>query len=313
METGAARIGILASGDGWHLRALAAALVRLGCEPVLLDAKGLSGLVAERAAIRASGHDLERLDALLVRLIPPGSLDQIVFRIDCLHLLADGGLAVVNSPRALERTVDKHWTSRLLLEAGVPTPRTVAAERLDDAMQAFASMRDVLVKPLLGSGGRGILRVSDEDLAYRTFRTLEMQRAVFYLQEFVPHGRSDLRLFVASGRLLAAARRTGRGWKTNVASGAEATPHRPRPEEEDLALRACRAVGADYAGVDLVEAEDGRLLVLEVNGIPGWSALQKTTGTDIAFEIARLVTARLPARHDAAARPKSPLGATPSH
>ena len=101
METGAARIGILASGDGWHLRALAAALVRLGCEPVLLDAKGLSGLVAERAAIRASGHDLERLDALLVRLIPPGSLDQIVFRIDCLHLLADGGLAVVNSPRAL--------------------------------------------------------------------------------------------------------------------------------------------------------------------------------------------------------------------
>ncbi len=299
------RVGIVASGDGWHLRAIEAALRRLGCESIRLEASRLSGLVGEISSIRAAARGeipalgapsapaLEALDALMVRFIPPGSLDQIVFRIDCLHLLADGGLPVVNPPRAIERTVDKHWTSRLLRDAGVPTPRTVAAEGFEEAMAAFRDMRDVLVKPLLGSGGRGIVRVSDEDLAYRTFRALEMQRAVFYLQEFVPHGRSDLRLFVAAGRLLAAARRSGDGWKSNVAAGATAAPHRPRPDEEELALRACRAVGADYAGVDLVEAEDGRTLVIEVNGIPGWAALQETTGVDIALEIARLVEARL--------------------
>jgi len=301
------RIGILASGDGWHLRTLTAALARCGCEAKRLDARRLTGLVdrsGQRRAgsLRAAGSEMDTLDGLLVRLIPPGSLDQVVFRVDALHLLHDGGLPVINPPRSLERTIDKHWTSRLLAEAGLPTPRTVAAEGFEEAMEAFAAMGDVLVKPLLGSGGRGIMRISDEDLAYRTFRTLELQRAVFYLQEFVPHGRSDLRLFVVGDRLVAAARRIGAGWKTNVAAGARAAAHRPRPEEEELALRACRAVGADYAGVDLLEAEDGRTLVIEVNGIPGWSALQETTPIDIALEVARLAAAQVESRRQPAAR-----------
>ncbi|MBI4168533.1 MAG: RimK family alpha-L-glutamate ligase [Acidobacteria bacterium] len=265
-----------------------------------MDGRRLSGRIGPSPGLYAEGCDLEDLDALLVRFIPAGSVDQVVFRIDILHLLADRGLPIVNSPRAVERTVDKHWTSRLLRDAGVPTPRTVAAEGLAEAMEAFREMGDVLVKPLLGSGGRGIFRVSDPDLAYRSFRALELQRSVFYVQEFVPHGRSDLRLLVVDDRVVAAARRSGDGWKTNVAAGATATAHRPRPEEEDLALRACRAVGADYAGVDLIEGEEGRLLVAEVNGIPGWSALQRTTRVSVASEIARLVRARIADRRLAA-------------
>jgi RimK family alpha-L-glutamate ligase len=310
------RIGILAQGDTWHVQSLGAALERLGCEAVPLPATRLSGLIgagtgglgagaAGRGAtsgssIRAGACALESLDALLVRYIPPGSLDQIIFRMDLLHVLHDSGLPVMNPPRAIERTVDKHWTSRLLQDAGIPTPRTVASESFGDAIAAFEELGDVLVKPLFGSGGRGIVRLSDPDLAYRTFRALEMQRAVFYIQEFVPHGRSDLRFFVAGGRVVAAARRTGNGWKTNVAAGAGMEPHRPDPLQEDLALRSARAVGADYAGVDLIEAEDGRLLVLEVNGIPGWSALQRTTSIDLAQEVAALARSRLAARRAAA-------------
>ena len=303
------RIGILATGDTWHVQKLGEAIERLGCEAVPIPAARLTGLIGPGASgrgatasssVRSGDRALESLDAILVRFIPPGSLDQIIFRMDLLHVLHDSGLPVVNPPRAVERTVDKHWTSRLLQEAGIPTPRTVAAESFDDAMEAFASLRDVLVKPLFGSGGRGIVRVSDPDLAYRTFRALEMQRAVFYIQEFVPHGRSDLRFFVIGGRVAAAARRTGVGWKTNVAAGAGVEPHRPDPIQEDLAVRSARAVGADYAGVDLIEAEDGRLLVVEVNGIPGWSALQRTTSIDLAQEVALLARTRLAARRAAA-------------
>ena len=305
------RVGVLATGDRWHVRALSEALLRLGCEAVPLPAARLSGRIEpHRSAggrcpaggpdgsrsVRAGDVDLESLDALLVRFIPPGSLDQIVFRVDSLHAVHDAGLPLVNSPRAIERTVDKFWTSRLLHEAGVPTPRTVAAESFDDALAAFRDMRDVLVKPLLGSGGRGIVRVTDEDLAYRVFRALEMQGAVYYVQEFVPHGRSDLRFLVVGGRVVAAARRTGDGWKTNVAAGALMRPHRPSPEEEDLAVRAAVAVGADYAGVDLLESDVGGRLVAEVNGIPGWSALQRTTTLDLASEVASLVVDRIAAR-----------------
>ncbi len=303
---GRPRVGILATGDRWHVEALAAALRRAGCAPIAFDGRRLTGHVGRpveggpadgvgpgQAGIRADALGIESLDALLVRFIPAGSLDQIVFRMDALHLLADGGLPVINHPRAIERTVDKHWTSRLLADAGIPTPRTVVAEQAADAQRAFREMGDVVVKPLLGAGGRGICRISDRDVAYRVFRTLEAQHAVFYVQEFVPHGHSDLRLLVVGERVVAAARRRGNGWKTNVAAGARMTPHEPDPAEIDLALRACRTVGAEVAGVDLLEADDGRMLVCEVNGIPGWSALERATGRGIAAEIVALVVDRL--------------------
>lgn len=308
------RIGILAATEGWHFTALARAFATLGCETLRLDPQRLVGRVAETSGLAAGAGvaamprsparratepprvPLDAIDALLVRVIPPGSLDQIVFRVDALHILADGGLPVVNPPRCLERTIDKHWTTRLLAEAGVPTPRTVVAESLHDAWRAFETLEDVVVKPLLGSGGRGIVRVSDPDLAWRTFRALEEQRAVFYVQEFVPHGRSDLRLFVAGGEVVAAARREGDGWKCNVAAGASTHPHAPTAAQADLAARAAAAVGADYAGVDLLEAEDGRLCVVEVNGIPGWSGLQAVTPVDLSAVVAGRVRARLRGR-----------------
>ena len=299
------RAGILATGDRWHVERLSEALLRRGCDAVPLSMTRLLGRVGAAGGTTIDAGDVvvEALDALLARFIPEGSLDQIVFRVDALHALHDAGLPVVNPPRALERTVDKHWTSQILARASIPTPATVAAESVDDALAAVRRFGDVVVKPLLGSGGRGIVRVTDEDLAHRVFRALHMQRAVYYVQEFVPHGRSDLRLLVVGGRVVAAARRSGDGWKTNVAAGAVMRAHRPRPEEEDLAVRAARAVGADYAGVDLLEREDGALLVAEVNGIPGWSALQRTTPIDIAGEIASLALERIAARRAGAAAP----------
>src|SRR5262245_22076615 len=284
------RVALLAAADGWHLAALARAFANAGWESVRIDPTRLVGRAGDGARLAGPGGagtpSLEDYDAVVVRLVPPGSLDQIVFRIDALHLLADRRRAVVNHPRALERTIDKHWTTRLLTEAGLPTPRTVVTERAEEAQAAFESMRDALVKPLLGSGGRGIVRVSDPDLAWRAFRALAQQRAVIYLQEFVPHGRSDLRLFVVGGEVIAAARREADSWRTNVAAGAAPRPHRPSPDEDELARRAARAVGADYAGVDLLPAEDGRTLVAEVNGIPAWSGLQEVTRVDIAAAIA---------------------------
>jgi RimK family alpha-L-glutamate ligase len=293
------KVGILAAADGWHLRELRRAFGALGADTVRLDPTRLVGRT--RAAARDADAPWGDLDALVVRVVPPGSLDQIVFRVDLLHRLADRGLPVVNAPRALERTIDKHWTSRLLDDAGIPTPRTVATERADEALAAFRSLGDVVVKPLLGSGGRGLFRVSDEDHAWRAFRALEQQRFVIYVQEFVPHGHHDLRLFVAGGELVAAARREGNGWKTNLAAGARARPHRATAEQERLAVRAAEAVGADYAGVDLLEAEDGRLVVVEVNGIPAWEGIGKATGIDIAAVIASRVRARV----TAAGRPRA--------
>jgi RimK family alpha-L-glutamate ligase len=278
-------VAILGSGRGWHTDELGRALSARGHGSRLLPIQGLVASIGGAPRLAAGGAVLEDLDAVLVRIIPRGSLEQMVFRVDALHWLARLGVAVVNPATAIERTVDKLYTSALLEEAGIPTPRTVVAEAADAAMAAFEAMRDVIVKPLFGSNGRGMVRVSDPEIAYRVFRALELERAVFYVQEAVPHPGRDLRAFVVGEDVVAAAWRSAPGWRTNVAQGARAERAELVPLWRELSLRAARAVGAEYAGVDLLPASDGRLFVLEVNGIPGWRALQGTTEVDIADAI----------------------------
>jgi RimK family alpha-L-glutamate ligase len=233
---------------------------------------------------------LEECDAVVVRALPGGSLEQVIYRVDALHRLAALGVPVVNSAAAIERAVDKYYTLALLEEAGLPVPRTVVAERYDDAMAAFGELGgDVVLKPLFGSEGRGMVRLTDADLAHRAFRALELGRYVYYVQEFLPHGDGDLRAFVLGDRVLAAMQRTAPGWKSNVAAGARATAIPVTAMIEELAVCAARALGAACAGVDLLPAEDGRLYVVEVNSIPGWQALQSTTTVDIADEVAAYV------------------------
>jgi triphosphoribosyl-dephospho-CoA synthase len=122
---------------------------------------------------------------VLARIIPNGSLEQIIYRVDALHWLEDQGVVVMNSPRCIERSVDKFYTSSILQGAGLATPETVVCERADDAMDAFRGMGDVIVKPLFGSMGLGMVRVSDEDSAWRVFRALEAIRGIYYLQRAV--------------------------------------------------------------------------------------------------------------------------------
>jgi RimK family alpha-L-glutamate ligase len=281
------KVAILGSRSGWHEARLARAFRERGVEPLVAPITALAAGVADGIRLVAADVRLDDCGAVIVRAIPGGSLEQVIFRVDALHRLARLGVAVVNSPRCVERTVDKYFTSTLLEDAGLPTPRTRVCERLDDALVAFEALGgDVVVKPLFGSEGRGIVRVSDPDLAYRTCRALELARSVFYLQEFVPHGGRDIRVFVVGGRLLAAMSRRAAGWKTNVSQGARAEPLVLPDALARLAVEAAALLEADYAGVDLLQAEDGRVLVIEVNGIPGWRGLQQTTDVDIAGAIA---------------------------
>jgi RimK family alpha-L-glutamate ligase len=224
---------------------------------------------------------LEGCDAVIVRGIPRGSLEQVIFRVDVLHALAARGVTCVNGPRALERTIDKFLASALLARAGVPTPRTVACERPDDALDAFEELGgDVIVKPLFGAMGAGMTRIDDADVAYRVFQALALERAVYYLQEPLPGGGRDLRAFVVGGRVLAAVERVGPGWRKNVARGAQARAAELTAEQERLCLDAAEALGVEYAGVDLLGDH-----VLELNGIPGWHGLQQATGADVAVAL----------------------------
>jgi len=225
---------------------------------------------------------VHRGDIVLARIIPNGSLEQIIYRVDALHWLEDIGARVINSPRAIERTVDKFYTSALLQQAGLTTPETIVCERIDDAMAAFRHLRDCIVKPLFGSMGLGLVRLTDEDTAWRVLRAIEQIRGIFYLQRYIDHDGRDIRAFVIGDRVFGAIERSSPTWRTNVSRGGAARSLTLTTAQTDMALAAARAVGAEYAGVDLLPGNDGKTYALEVNGIPGWRGLHDATGLDVA-------------------------------
>jgi RimK family alpha-L-glutamate ligase len=303
------QIVILSARTGWHTDELCRALAERGHIGVVLPYEGLVarlggpgrtsvGLSSEQAPILTA-------DAVLARIIPSGSLEQIIFRVDALHWIEEHGVPVVNSPRAIERSVDKFYTDALLHEAGLPTPETVVCETVANAMDAVRAMLDrrdgaggdnaVIIKPIFGSMGHGLVRVSDPDVAFRVTKSLEQLRSVFYVQRAVDHGGRDIRVFVVGGRVIGAIeRRAPAGeWRTNIARGGAARACELPAEWERLALASAEAMGAEYAGVDLLPSREGPVFVLEVNAIPGWEGLQRATGVDVAGAIVEHLTRRV--------------------
>ena len=130
-------IVILASDTGWHTDELCRAVRAQGHEPLLLPWEANVNRLGSGSGVSNSDHPLADARAVLPRIIPSGSLEQIIYRIDTLHRLEAAGVRVMNSGRAIERTVDKAWTSAILERAGLPTPETVACERVEDAFIAF--------------------------------------------------------------------------------------------------------------------------------------------------------------------------------
>ena len=315
------KIGILANEGSWYYRDLERAAIACGHRCIRLDFErlvarvggdgsrvrmilpsdanlsdaNLSGSVGssfdgvgstDTACSTDSGCDLE-FDVILVRTMPPGSLEQVVYRMDVLGRLEAAGTRIINSPRSLECAVDKYLTTARLHAAGLPVPETVVCEHEDDAIEAFEQLgRDVVVKPLFGAEGRGIVRVSDPDLAQRTFRTLMRLDSVLYLQRFIDHGGFDVRVLVLEGNVVGAIRRRSTNdFRTNVSRNAIAEPHGFTAIESRFALRAAEVTGAYIAGIDLLYDRQGNCFVIEVNAVPGWQAFTRATGIDVATRL----------------------------
>lgn len=254
----------LVSGMGWHVADLKRTASQLGVVlhavpfPQVTASVGLGGpllaMLPDRmpARIESGGLDLTAMDGVLVRMMPPGSLEQVVFRMDALHRLAALGVPVLNPPRAVEAAVNKYLTLALVEEAGLPVPPTWTGQSANEALAAFDVLGgDVVVKPLFGSEGRGLLRIGDKELAWRTFHALERLGSILYLQRVVRHPGHDLRVFVLRGSVLGVMRRHASAgeWRANVSLGGRAESCRLDPEAERLALAAaCRRWRRDRRG-----------------------------------------------------------------
>lgn len=278
------KIGILTSNENdWNVMQLKKEITKRGIECVCFPITDFVARIAEKPYVTCRGYNLGDFDALIVRWVPSGSAEQIIFRMDVLHRLENLGIKVLNPAIAIEKCADKFYTCSILEDAGISVLKTMVAENYRDAMKAFLKFKDVVVKPLFGSLGAGMLRVDKKDLAYRVFKALEFGRSIFYVQEFIPHNH-DIRAFVVGGEVIASMKRVGSTWKTNISCGARACSYRMSEELKKISVKAAKILGCEYAGVDLIECDD-KYYITEVNSIPGWKGLQSVTEVNIVEKI----------------------------
>lgn len=280
--------------NGWCSTQLREAMRRRNITPVCFSFPQLVARVKYRPqASVGEANLLEDLRTLHIRPIGRGSLEEIIFRMDLLHRLERLGMLVINPPSAIERSVDKYHALTLLEEHGLPVPRTAVTESHMEALRSFHELGgNVVIKPLFGSRGIGSTRISDPDVATRVFRTVSFYHGVLYLQEFIPHGVSDIRAFVIGNRVIASMRRVAETWKTNVSLGAKPMPLKLNEELANLAVKAAKVIGCKVAGVDILEGPEGPVIV-ELNSQPGWRGLQSVTAINIADEIIHFVLSEL--------------------
>jgi len=277
-------VGVLGKNDeGWGTTQLRASLGRHDVQSVFFNFSNLAARVGYQPAVSANDINVARdLVALIIRPIGRGSLEEIIFRMDLLHSLERRGVLVVNPAGAIERCVDKYYALALLEECALPVPRTVITENVEEALKGFHELGgDIVLKPIFGSRGVGSTRIFDADVAARIFSSVRFHHGILYLPEFIPHGDSDIRAFVVGNHVVAAMRRVGDSWKTNVSQGARPIPIRISEKLESLAIKAARVVDCKIAGVDILETENGPL-VIEVNSQTGWRGLQSVTDVNIA-------------------------------
>jgi tetrahydromethanopterin:alpha-L-glutamate ligase len=279
------RIGVISAypEEDWDAQRIWEAAARRA-EAILLDPTDFSARIDNGVTvITAAGRDSRDFDVFLTpRAV--GEAGNAELQLELYRTLAESGALLVNDVAALTTAIDKFKSSWLFAEAGLPTPRVRVVQRLDEARRALEELGAALVKPVFGSLGEGIERLSPDDDG-RLAELLASQGAL-YLQELITDVERDVRAFVVGDRVTAAvARRPVPGeFRGNLSQGATVEAFDLEPALAAVAVAASRMVGLEYSGVDLLLTAEGPQL-LEVNGAPSFRGIHRATGRDMAEAI----------------------------
>jgi RimK family alpha-L-glutamate ligase len=274
------------------LKARGATVMKLAPARIALDLNN-----AEPDMVKKYFTDGEPRGAI-VRGIGTSKTKKIYTRLGVLGLFEDCGVYLLNSRTCLELATNKALTSYKLIKNGIPTPRTILCEGFKAATEAYKKLGgDVVLKPLFGSKGIGIMRLTDEGFATNIFYNLDRLDEGFYIQEYVEHGNYDIRAMVLGDEVICSMKRINttdlvQPWKTNVAIGAHGQSIELSSELKELAVKSAKAVGGEFIGVDIAETANGPTII-EVNSVPGFAELQKTTTIDIAGALSDYFLAKL--------------------
>jgi len=285
---------VITDPSDWTSKALLSSFTGIGIDASFLNFSDLIACITpERGSrFRSSSVDLQELDAILVRDLGRSGTNDVAFRFETLLALQEQDIPIINPPQAIARAANKFATSLALQKAKVATPKTAITTSLAEARAVLRDFGRAVSKPLFGYKGKGIVLLEDgiEADISRLEKILQSEGLV-YLQEFIPlESPRDIRAFVVDGQLPGAIYRNAPPgqWISNLARGGRPSACPVSSELQDLAVRAAKAVGAVYCGVDLLETRSG-YAVIEVNGTPSGKGIFEALNIDVTEAIARIV------------------------
>ncbi|RLE63146.1 MAG: RimK family alpha-L-glutamate ligase [Thermoprotei archaeon] len=228
------------------------------------------------------GPEKLELDVALLRgLGAIISLDQYLVRVGILKSMEELGVKLINNLNAFLTSRSKLLTLLTLYKKGLPVPLTLVSENLRRLYEDSKAIKPIIVKPCMGSRGYGTTVAYDHDILFQIYRHLLSMGIVPLTQRYLDKPQRDIRVFIIGDEAVAAMYRIStKSWKTNIAQGARARPLKISEELSELAIRACRAVGLEYGGVDIAE-ENENYFILEVNGSPDFERLMQITKVNI--------------------------------
>lgn len=203
------------------------------------------------------------------------------------------GVYCVNESVAITRARDKLRALQLLARRGIGLPVTGFAHSPDDTQDLIGLVggAPMVVKLTEGTQGVGVVLCETDKAAESVIEAFRNLDAYFLVQQFIREAQgADLRCFVVGGRVIASMKRQAKSgeFRSNLHRGGSAMPIKITPEERSTAVRAAKIMGLNVAGVDLLRAERGPL-VMEVNSSPGLEGIETASGVDIADQIIEFI------------------------
>lgn len=195
----------------------------------------------------------------------------------------------LNSSDGISRSRDKLRSMQILSRAGVGLPTTSFAHSIQDVngLLEVVGGTPVVIKLLEGTQGLGVVLAETKKAAESVIGAFRQLDANILVQQFIKEAAgADIRALVVGGKVVAAMRRQGApgDFRSNLHRGGSAEMIKLAPSERSTAVRAAKAMGLNVAGVDMVQSEEGPM-VLEVNSSPGLEGIEKTSSIDVADQI----------------------------
>lgn len=282
------RIGILFDRLRWEEKELARQFEVRGVSAELIDAKTL-------ALDLSSNHNDSLPEIVLERCV------SFYRGFNLASTLEGRGITVLNSSRGLEICGNKLLTSQLLSKHNVLTPRTIVAFSAESALEAVERIGyPCVMKPIVGSWGRQVVPIRDRETAEALIEMREQRadsmNSIFYIQEMVKRPPRDIRCITVGSEIVTSVYRYApeNSWKTNVALGGHSEPCLLSAELEETLLCVAEAIeGENILGIDVMETQESRYVVHEVNGTVEFRGAQQASSQSIAGKIAEYVLRKI--------------------